>query len=67
MATRKIVKMSSEEKRWQREEDVRTLMRYQQIMESSARKNAAMAEAKRQAQDLEKRASLMNRASKGSK
>lgn len=67
MATRKIVKMSSEEKRWQREEDARTLMRYQQIMESSARKNAAMAEAKRQAQDLEKRAGLMNRASKGSK
>ena len=36
-------------------------------MESSSRKNAAMAEAKRQAQDLEKRAGLMNRASKGSK
>ena len=29
MATRKIVKMSSDEKRWQREEDARTLMRYQ--------------------------------------
>lgn len=50
------------EKRWQREDDARTLQRYEEIMASSSRKRAAMAEAKKQAKELQNRAAQMQKA-----
>lgn len=55
------IKMSQDEKRWQAEDDARTMARYEEIMADSSRKRAAIAEAKKQASDLNKRASIMNK------
>lgn len=57
-------KLSEDEQRWQAEEDARTMARYQEIMSDSKRKNRAVAQAKSMAADLEKRASMMRKASK---
>lgn len=66
MATnRKKTSMRSMESRWEREEDARTLARYEEIMGNSRRKAAAVAEAKKQAAELEKRSNLMKKASGG--
>lgn len=54
-------KMSQDEKRWQAEEDARTMARYEEIMADSSRKKAAIVEAKKQASDLNKRANAMNK------
>lgn len=54
--------ISKQEKKWQTEEDARTLARYEEIMSDTKRKNAAIKEAKKQASDLTKRATLMNNA-----
>lgn len=54
--------ISKQEKKWQTEEDARTLARYEEIMSDTKRKNAAIKEAKKQASDLTKRAALMNNA-----
>ena len=51
----KEIKMSAQERKWQAEDDARTLARYQEIMNDSSRKSRAMKEATRQANDLEKR------------
>lgn len=53
------------EKQYQLEEDARTLGRYQEIMMDTKRKNAAIKEAKRQANDLQERANKMRLASGG--
>lgn len=50
-----------DETRWRAEEDARTMARYEEIMSDSKRKAAAVKEAKRQADDLNKRAGIMNR------
>lgn len=55
------IKMSQDEKRWQAEDDARTMARYEEIIADSSRKKAAIAEAKKQASDLNKRASIMNK------
>lgn len=55
-------KMSAQEIRWQAESDAGTMARYQEIMQDKARMNRAMKEAKRQANDLNKRAAAMNKA-----
>lgn len=55
-------KMSAQEIRWQAESDAGTMARYQEIMQDKARMNRAMREAKRQANDLNKRAAAMNKA-----
>lgn len=52
-------KFNSMEKQWQAEEDARTLSRYQEIMNDSRRKNAAMKQAKLEATRLEKQANAM--------
>lgn len=52
-------------KKWQAFEDAETLARYQDIMDNPARKRAAILEAKNKAKDLNKRASLMQRAAGG--
>lgn len=58
-------KLSIDEKRWQAEEDARTMARYQEIMSDSKRKSAAVAQAKLEAANLQKRANAMKLASGG--
>ena len=53
---KKLVNM---EKQWQAEEDARTMARYQEIMSDTKRRSAAIKQAKKEAKDLEKRASAM--------
>ena len=60
-----VMKLSSNEKRWQAEEDARTMARYQEIMSDSKRKAAAVAQAKQEAANLQKRANAMKLASGG--
>lgn len=57
-----MAKMSLNEKRWQAEEDARTMARYQEIMNDSRRKNAAIKQAKLEATNLQKRADSMRMA-----
>ena len=57
-----MAKISSNELKWQAEEDARSLARYQEIMGDSGRKNRAIKEATRQANDLEKRLKTMRAA-----
>lgn len=57
-----MAKISSNELKWQAEEDARTLARYQEIIGDSGRKNRAIKEATRQANDLEKRLKTMRAA-----
>ena len=57
-----MAKISSNELKWQAEEDAKTLARYQDIMGDSGRKNRAIKEATRQANDLEKRLKTMRAA-----
>lgn len=52
------------EKKFQIEEDARTLARYQEIMGDSKRKNAAVAEAKKQAAEFQKKADMLKKATK---
>lgn len=58
-------KISLDEKRWQAEEDARTMARYQEIMSDSKRKSAAVAQARLEAANLQKRADAMRLASGG--
>lgn len=58
-------KISEEEKRWQAAEDARTMARYQEIMNDSKRKKAAMSQARAEAANLQKRANAMKLASGG--
>lgn len=58
----KRISMAAQERKWQAEEDARTLARYQEIMGDSSRKGRAMKEATRQANDLEKRLKTMRAA-----
>ena len=57
-----MAKISSNELKWQAEEDARTLARYQEIIGDSGRNNRAIKEATRQANDLEKRLKTMRAA-----
>lgn len=52
---------------WQAEDDARTMARYEEIMADNVRKTRAIKEAKKQAQDLNKRANAMNKVAKGGK
>lgn len=54
-------KISSNEKKWQAEEDAYTMARYEEIMADSSRRNAAIKAAKEKASDLNKRANAMNK------
>jgi hypothetical protein len=57
--------LSSMEKKWQAEEDARTMARYQEIMSDSKRKSAAIKQARTEASALEKRANAMKLAAGG--
>lgn len=58
-------KISNMERQWRAEEDARTMARYQEIMSDSRRKNAAISQARKEAKDLERRASAMKMAAGG--
>lgn len=60
-------RMTEEQKRWQREDDAMTLARYQELLNDKARLNAAKKEAKKQAEELSKRATMLNKASRTNK
>lgn len=60
-------KITFDEKKWQAEDDARTMARYEEIMADSKRRNAAIKEARSQAADLNKRANIMNRVAGASK
>jgi hypothetical protein len=49
-------KVTFSEQDWQREEDARTLARYNEIMNDSKRKAAAMGQVKKEADRLQKQA-----------
>ena len=53
-------KITLDEKKWQAEEDARTMAEYQAIMESKSRMRAAQQAATRMAKDLTTRANQMN-------
>ena len=57
-----MAKISFNEKKWQAEEDARTMARYQEIMNNSKRKNAAIKQAKLEAANLQKRADALKMA-----
>ena len=61
MAKDVVVKMN--DKRWQAEFDARTMAEYQAIVNDKSRMKRAIAEAKRQADDLTKRANAMKQVS----
>ena len=61
-------KMNKEQLMWQAESDAETMARYEEIMNSSSRRNAAIKVAREKAADLNKRAAAMsNVANKGSR
>ena len=54
-------KMSVDEKRWRAEADADAMARYEEIMNNSARRNAAVKLARERAADLQKRAGVMQK------
>ena len=59
------IKMSAEEKKWRAEGDAETMARYQEIISNPSRKKAAIAVAKTKANELTKRAQVMQLAAGG--
>ena len=57
----------NQELQWQAEEDARTLVRYQEIMNDTKRRSAAIKQARIEATDLQKRAEMMKKAGSRSK
>lgn len=55
------------DQQWQAEDDARTMARYQEILADKARMNRAIKAAKKEADNLEKRASAMKQAAGGIK
>lgn len=53
--------MTADEKRWQAESDAETMARYEEIMNNSSRKAAAIRVAKTRANELTQRANAMQR------
>ena len=59
--------MTADEIRWQTDEDVRTLERYQEIMNDSERKKRVMAAANEKADNLKERAAALSKSITGIK
>ena len=56
-----IPKMNADQLRWQAESDAETMARYEEIMNDSKRRSAAVKVAREKASDLTTRANAMNR------
>lgn len=54
-------KLSTKEKQWQAEADADTMARYEEIMQDTSRRKAAISKAKERANELNKRAAAMNK------
>ena len=63
----KDIKMTADEIRWQTEEDVRTLERYQEIMNDSERKKRVLKAANEKADNLKERANALSKSVTGIK
>lgn len=61
------MKMTADEKRWRAESDAETLARYQEIMQDSSRKKAAIKAANSKVADLTKRVDALKKATGGAK
>lgn len=59
--------MTADEIRWQTDEDVRTLERYQEIMNDSERKKRVMKAANEKADNLKERANALSKSITGIK
>jgi hypothetical protein len=55
------------ELQWQAQDDAMTMARYQEIMSDNARKNRALKEAQKQANELQKRTNIMRKVVKSKK
>ena len=53
---------AKQKQQWQAEDDARTMANYQEILQDKARMNRAIKEANKQAQALNRRASIMKNA-----
>lgn len=58
---------ASMERQWQAEDDARTMARYQEILSDKARMSRAVSAARKQARDLNARATAMNKVAGGGK
>ena len=58
-----VPKMNAEQKRWQAESDAETMARYEEIMNDSMRRSAAVKVARQRAEELTKRANAMTKVS----
>jgi len=58
-------KLSAEQKRWRTESDAECMARYEEIMQDSSRRRAAVNYAKQRAAELTKSANTMNRVANG--
>jgi len=56
-----VVRISAEDKQWQREDDARTLARAEEIIANKSRHTGAIKEAKKMVKDEEKRAAAMKK------
>ena len=61
MLRKSMASISADEKRWRAESDARTMAEYEEILQDSSRKKAAIAAAKKQAVEMNKRAAAMNK------
>lgn len=64
---KELKNMSADEIRWQTEEDVRTLERYQEIMNDSERKKRVLKAANEKADNLKERANALSKSVTGIK
>ena len=58
-------KLNAEQKRWRAESDADCMARYEEIMQDSSRRKAAVNYAKQRAAELTKSANTMNRVANG--
>jgi len=56
-----MAKLSQDEQEWQAKEDARTMARYQEILSDSSRRTRAIKAARQEAENLNKRVTLMNK------
>lgn len=64
---KELKSMSADEIRWQTDEDVRTLERYQEIMNDSERKKRVLKAANEKADNLKERANALSKSVTGIK
>ena len=64
---KEMKEQKAREMQWQAEDDARIMAQYQEIIGNKARMNRATKEAKKQANEMQKRVNIMNKVSKKSR